>query len=450
MRYKAARRRRPDLNTICKAMRLFAVSAALAAVISVGARAADDPEIIRGPYLVADAETGQVIEEFDALRPWYPASTSKMMTIYVTFQAIRAGEISLSDKIKYSANAAAQPPSKMGFKPGTTLTLDNALKMMMVKSANDIAVAVAEAVGGSVGGFAERMNAAAKSLGMTRSHFVNPHGLPSEGQVSSARDMALLARALLREFPERRPYYTIHAIQIGDKILRNYNKLLSRYLGTTGMKTGFICASGYNLVASARRDGRELIAVVFGQYSGKLRNEHAAALLDAAFAPPHRRVETETTLFNTTSGESYHEPFNMRPYVCTAKRRAAIAALKEEMGETDDGPVSHLTELLDLGPPVRVSANIPADYGEPGFVARLPLPRPNEGPGPEILEALAPSFGEPGFAAPLPKPRPGEESEPEVLDAFAPTESGTSTSAPAEAIGAATGQPQSLQDVGSE
>lgn len=430
-------------------MRLVAVCAAVAVASSMGARAADNPEIVRGPYLVADAETGQVIEQFDALRPWYPASTTKMMTIYVTFEAIRAGQISLDDKIEYSANAAAQPPSKMGFKPGSTMTLDSALKMMMVKSANDIAVAVAEAVGGSVAGFADRMNAAAKSLGMTRSHYVNPHGLPDERQVTSARDMAILARALLREFPERRPYYTIHAIQFGDKILRNYNKLLYRYPGATGMKTGFICASGYNLVASAERDGRELIAVVFGEYSGKFRNEHAAALLDASFVAPHRRVETETTLLNTTSGEDYAKPFDMRPYVCTAKRRAAIAALKKER-QTGNGPVSHLTELLDLGPPVRVSANIPADYGEPGFVARLPVPRPSEGPGPEILEALAPSVGEPDFAAPIPRPRPGEESAPVVLDAFAPTEGGASAIPPAEAIGAAAGQPQSLEDVGSE
>jgi D-alanyl-D-alanine carboxypeptidase len=431
-------------------MRLVAVLAAVAMASSTGARAADDSEIVRGPYLVADVETGQIIEQFEALRPWYPASTTKMMTIYVTFQAVRAGEISLQDEIEYSANAAAQPPSKMGFRTGSTLTLDNALKMMMVKSANDIAVTVAEAVGGSVEGFAERMNAAARRLGMTRSHFVNPHGLPDKQQVSSPRDMALVARALLREFPERRPYYSIHAIQIGDTVLRNYNRLLSHYHGTTGMKTGFICASGYNLVATAQRDGRELIAVVFGDYSGTLRNEHAAALLDSAFAAPHRRVETETTLFNTTSGESFTEPFDMRPYVCTAKRRAAIAALKDEMEATTDGPSSHLGDLLDLGPPIRVTAYIPPVYGEPGYVAPFPIPRPAEGPSPEMLQALLPAYGEPGFAAPLPKPRPGGEFDRVVLDAFAPAESGASALAPTEAIGAATGEPHPLQDVGAE
>lgn len=392
---------------------------AVALLTAAGAAEKQDSEIVRGPYLVADVETGQVIEEFDAVRPWFPASTTKLMTIYVTFQAIRAGEISLDTEIRYSANAAAQPPSKMGFKRGSTLTLDNALKMMMVKSANDIAVAVAEAVGGSVDGFAARMNAAAEKLGMTRSHFVNPHGLPDERQVTSARDMALLARTLLLKLPERRPYYGIHAIQIGGKILRNYNRLLTRYEGTTGMKTGFICASGYNLVASARRGGRELIAVVFGEYGGKLRNEHAAALLDAAFSAPHRRAENETTLFNVASGKSYQEPLNMRPYVCGPKRAATIAAIKRGARDEDgDKPASHLTAVVDHGPPVRVSAYIPADYGEPGFVARLPRPRPG-----------------------------AEESPPEVLPAFAPRDEGTSASAPAEAIGAAAGKPRSLNKV---
>jgi D-alanyl-D-alanine carboxypeptidase len=414
MRYKAPQRE-PVLSLMRGTIRASALAAAFVALALTTARAADnETEIIRGPYLVADVETGQIIVDSDAQRPWFPASTSKLMTIYVTFQAIRAGEISLNDEVVYSSRAAAQPPSKMGFKPGSTFTLDNALKMMMVKSANDIAVAVAEAVGGSVDGFAERMNATAEELGMTRSHFVNPHGLPDTRQVSSARDMALLARALLKEFPERRPYYGISAIQFGDKVLRNYNRLIQRYPGATGMKTGFICASGYNLVATARRDGRELIAVVFGAYGGKLRNERAAALLDEAFDTPWRRVETETTLLNVNSGLSYDEPFDLRPYVCTAKRKAILAALRKESEERGD--VSHLTEFVDNGPPARVTAYIPADYGEPGFVARLPHPRPGE-------------------------------NEPDVLNAFAPE---TGTSAPADAIGAAIGEPGSLEEVGSE
>jgi D-alanyl-D-alanine carboxypeptidase len=186
-------------------------------------------EPVKGPYLLADAQTGAVYKHFDALRPWYPASTTKLMTIYTTFRAIRAGELTLESPVIYTANAAAQPASKMGFKPGTTLTVDDALKIIMVKSANDIAVAVAETIAGSVPGFAERMNGEARRLGMNRSNFVNPHGLPDERQVTTVRDMAVLARALLTEFPQHRQYLNIHAIEIGGKTLKNYNTLLDRY-----------------------------------------------------------------------------------------------------------------------------------------------------------------------------------------------------------------------------
>jgi D-alanyl-D-alanine carboxypeptidase len=378
-------------------------------------------EVVQGPYLLADAQTGEVIQEFDALRPWYPASTSKLVTMYVTFEAIRDGEISLDTEIAYSRNAAAQPPSKMGFRPGSTLALDDALKMMMVKSANDIAVAVAEAVGGSVEGFAARMNAAAAELGMTRSHFVNPHGLPDPGQVSTARDMALVAQALLREFPERRLYFRIPAIEYGGKVMRNFNRLVDRFPGATGMKTGFICSSGYNLVASAERDGRSLIAVVFGAYGGKMRNEAAAALLDSGFGTP-RRAEPETTLLSLRSGEAYTEPPDMRPQVCGSQRAEALAALTDGEDSGDDAaPTSHLIAPMDLGPPVKVTANIPAEYGEPGFVARLPRPRPGSEAGP-----------------------------PEVLPAFAPVHDNTRASAPAEAIGTAVGNPAPLEQVAPE
>ncbi len=433
-------------------MRHYAITAALAAALLSPAGAAEDPgvEIVQGPYLVADAETGRIIEAFDAMRPWYPASTTKMMTIYVTFQAVRDGEISLADEIVYSARAAAEPPSKMGFRPGSTLTLDHALQILMVKSANDVAVAVAEAVGGSVEDFADRMNAAAEDLGMTRSHFVNPHGLPDDRQVSSARDMALLAQALLKDFPERRPYYTIPAIQYGNDILKNYNRLVDRYPGTTGMKTGFICASGYNLVASAERNGRELIAVVFGAYGGNLRNERAAKLLDSAFEAPPRRPGTETTLLDTQSGAEYERPYDMRPHICTAERAAALALLKAG-GATDneDAPSSHLTFPMDLGPPLRVTANIPAVYGEPGYVAALPRPRPVLY-GPPMQVIVTAEYGDPAFVAPLPRPRPAAEGPPKVLPAFAPMDEGTRSSEPAAAIGTAVGEPEPLEDVAPE
>ncbi len=378
--------------------------------------------VVQGPWLIADATNGRVIEEFDALRPWYPASTTKLMTIYVAFRAIRAGELRIDSEILYSAAAAAQPASKMGFRPGTLLTLDHALKMMMVKSANDIAVAVAEAVGGSVVGFAERMNDEAERLGMTRSHWVNPNGLPDSGQVTTARDMALVARALLVEFPEYRDYYKLPAIVIGGRVLKNFNALLERYPGATGMKTGFICASGYNLVASARRGARELVAVVFGEYGGKARTERAAELLDDGFASGVMATEPAVMLADVASGEAYTTPLDMRPYVC-GPRRATVASEAND----DDGAAthnvaeaSHLSLLpIYLGPPVAVSAKIPAEYGEPGFLARLPRARPD----------------------------PNGPPEAEVLNAFAPADQSAGETPPAEAIGAAAGSPSPLGDV---
>lgn len=402
------------LRAVAAAILLLGFAASGHAATSAPA-ASQEQEFVQGPYIVVDADTGRVIEDYDALRPWYPASTTKLVTLYVTLEAIRAGEISLDSEIVYSANAANQPASKMGFRPGTILTLDNALKMMMVKSANDVAVAIAEGVGGSVAGFANRMNAAARKLAMTRSHFVNPNGLPDENNFSSARDMALVARALLTEFRDYDSFLKLHAIKIGGKVLKNYNKLLQRYPGATGMKTGFICASGYNLVASARRDGREVIAVVLGQTGGKVRNERAAKLLDDGFASPPTDDDAVVRLADVTSGAEYDEPYDMHAYVCGRKRLHLASEANNEGDE--DGPTSHLTDqLIDLGPPIRVSAFVPAVYGEASFVAPLPRPRPGSEPGAALLNAYVPN----------------------VADGSAPT----------DAIGAAAGRPRPLDNIG--
>src|ERR1043166_186254 len=171
----------------------------------------------------------------------------------------------------------------MGFKLGTTVTIDNALKMLMVKSANDMAVTLAEGVGGSIEKFADMMNAKARRLGMSQTSYVNPNGLPADGQITSARDLAILARALIREFPEYDLYWHIPAIRLGKRIMRNTNRLIDAYPGADGMKTGFICASGFNLVAAATRDGKRVIAVVLGASSSSTRAIKAAQLLEQGF-----------------------------------------------------------------------------------------------------------------------------------------------------------------------
>src|ERR1700738_4073620 len=233
--------------------------------------------------LVIEAESGQVRYSRNAGYPWYPASVTKLMTAYVTLHAVKGGRLTLDRPLTVSSNAVAQAPVKMGFGAGTQVTVDNALKMLMVKSANDIAVVLAEGVGGSIENFANQMNANARRLGMVQSSFVNPNGLPADDQITSARDLAILARALIREFPEYDYYWHLPGIKLGKRVVRNYNTLLGRYPGADGMKTGFICNSGFNLVASATRDGRRLVAVVLGAPSGGVRAVQAAHLLEQGF-----------------------------------------------------------------------------------------------------------------------------------------------------------------------
>ena len=233
--------------------------------------------------LLVDASTGKVLHAENATYPWYPASVTKVMTAYVTLRAVKEGRLTLDTLLEVSARAAAQQPSKMGFKPGTKVTVDNALKMLMVKSANDIAVVLAEGVSETVEKFADEMNAASKRLGMTQSHWVNPNGLPAEEQISSARDLAILARAVYQELPEYEFYWHLPGIRLGKKVMRNHNTLIGRYSGADGMKTGFICASGFNLLATATRRGKRLIAVVLGAPSSPVRGVKAALLLERGF-----------------------------------------------------------------------------------------------------------------------------------------------------------------------
>jgi len=234
--------------------------------------------------ILVDADSGKVLRAENATYPWYPASTTKLMTLYMTLSAIRDRRITPDTLFTVSANANEQSPTKMGFPVGTQVTVDNAIKMMMVKSANDMAVLLAEGIGGSVEAFGQQMTETAHRLGMTESHFNNPNGLPDDGQIVSARDLAILARALIREFPEYNAYWHLPAIKYGRRVVRNYNPLLGRYAGADGMKTGFICSSGFNLVATASRDNRQLIAVVLGAPTSAARAQKAAELLESGFA----------------------------------------------------------------------------------------------------------------------------------------------------------------------
>lgn len=235
-------------------------------------------------WMVFEVGSGEVIEEHDAFRRWYPASLTKLMTAYVTFTALKQGRVTMASPVTVSAHAAAQPPSKMGLKAGTRLSLDAALKVMLVKSANDIAVAVAETVGGSEAGFADVMNETARRLGMRDTHFVNPHGLPAPDHFSSVHDMAVLSRALLRDFPQYRELYGYTGVRFGNHLLRSANReYLRRVRGADGLKTGYICNAGYNVAVSATRGRRTVVAIVFGAASGLERAAKARQLIEKGF-----------------------------------------------------------------------------------------------------------------------------------------------------------------------
>jgi D-alanyl-D-alanine carboxypeptidase len=278
-----------------------------------------------GASILIEADSGKVLRAENATYPWYPASTTKLMTLYVTLQAVKQGRITFDSLFTVSRNAMAQGPTKMGYAVGTQVTVDNALKMMMVKSANDMAVLLAEGVDGSIENFADDMTKTAHRLGMTQSNFVNPNGLPADGQLVSARDMAILARALVHDFPEYSFYWHIPAIKYGRRIVRNYNTLLGRYPGADGMKTGFICASGFNLVATATRNGRQLIAVVLGSPSGAARAAKAAELLEGGFQQNSLTWLTPAlgTVDNLTPINA--DPPNLHDQVCGPHRKRPAA-----------------------------------------------------------------------------------------------------------------------------
>ncbi len=317
-----------------------------------------------GPYVLIEADTGKVIAEQEAGRPWHPASVTKLMTTYVAFRAIRDGKMHPFSLLKISQFAASTPPSKVGFPVGQTVTLDNAIKLLMVKSANDMAVVIAEGVSGSQDSFVAEMNANAQALGMTGTRFRNPHGLPDDEQVTTARDMAILAQALVRNFPEYELYFRIPTLVLGKHTLRNYNRLIDRYPGADGMKTGFICSSGFNLVASAHRGNKRLIAVVFGSPNALARAEQAAMLFERGFQVTSALdILLGGTKNVTAIANLAQDPVNMWDQMCgkSRNRRVAMSDSGDELDDDDsDDPkrrinrAALMTELPPSMRPIRV------------------------------------------------------------------------------------------------
>ena len=282
---------------INRALKRLLLLLCLSAYLQGTALAVDHAREPASPHLVIDANTGEILSYQRPFTRWAPASLTKLMTAYTVFRSIQLQQIAMNSPVRISESAIAQPPSKMGLPIGTILTIENALKIIMVKSANDISVALAESVGGTEEQFVALMNGHARRLGMEDTNFTNPHGLHHARQFTSARDMAVLARQIAAEFPQYASFFDIPAIRVGSRRLRNHNALLRLFDGTNGMKTGYVCASGFNVLVRTKRKERELIAVVFGEKSGFRRNVKAARLLSKGFA---RKTKAEKTLENFT------------------------------------------------------------------------------------------------------------------------------------------------------
>jgi D-alanyl-D-alanine carboxypeptidase len=407
--------------TVAPTLRFQVLVAAFAVSVAVTVPAHAGPEAT----LLIEADTGKVLHAENATMPWYPASTSKLMTVYVTLQAVKNNRLTLDTLLPVSARAASQAPTKIGFRPGSTVTVDNALKILMVKSANDMAVVLAEGVSGSVEKFADEMNQTSKNLGMTQSSWVNPNGLPADEQISSARDLAILGRALIHDFPEYDLYWHIPAIQLGKRTMRNFNTLIGRYEGADGMKTGFICASGFNLVGSATRNGRRLIVVVLGAPSSPYRAAKAAGLLERGFhrGPLSWLAPSLGTVDNLQPVSA--SPPDLREEMCGSHRKRPAA---EEAD--DDGEASSL--LLSSLPP------------SAGKASELLKDRPDTIKAITVFMGAAKTAAENQFnnaRAKISKLAKGKKGDPKATASNAPAQTTGTTATPPSQLKTATAPP---------
>ena len=320
------------------------------------------------PMLLVDARTLQVLYEEDAGQPWHPASLTKMMTAYLAFAAIADGRVTLDTPVTISQHAWNQAPAKSGLDKGSAVSMQDALYIMLVKSANDMAVAIAETISGDEKTFVKQMNLMARQMDLTATHFENANGLNNDKQVSTARDLAMLALYLQRDYPQYEEMFRAQAVKIGKATLKTSNEMLEHFAGMTGMKTGYICASGLNIVATAERQGRSLIAVVLGGSSARERNELAAKLILGGLAGSFQSTgRTVTQLANLDTA-----PVDMRPLICGSKAKAYVKERQELFPYGLKGQPSYLTD--DIEGPVHVAT----DLGK--IVTGIPLPRPRPAP----------------------------------------------------------------------
>ena len=342
--------------------RRLLLSLGLATAMALGAASA--PAMAQVPYLslipknsskyaaiVVDAKSGEVLYAKRADAPRYPASITKVMTLYLAFEALAAGKIELDDPVVFSPRASAQAPTKLGVRAGDSITVQQAMESMVTRSANDSAVAIAEKLGGTEQRFAALMTLRAQELGMSNTTFANPHGLPDSRNLSTARDLAILSRAVMRDYPQYYRLFATKNFQFRGQNIRNHNGLLYTMDGVDGLKTGFTNASGFNLAISAVRDNRRLIAIVMGGPTASTRNKVAESLLLTGFDVLERRAHGE----QITVAQNFFEP----PQLADATQSSM------QQGDTERGMS---IQLASSPPPSRASK---IQIVEPGSSPKL-------------------------------------------------------------------------------
>ncbi len=318
------------------------------------------------PVLVVDTASRHVLYQEDAGVPWYPASTTKLMAALVVFEALRSGEVSLTTPVTMTRNATKQAFLESGLTYGRTMTLEDALFAMITASANDVAVALAETVAQDETSFVRRMNEAAARLGLTGTHFANPNGLFDRQNYTTARDLAILGMEVDRVFPEYRRFFLASAVTIDGKEIKSNNLLLTRFSGTIGMKTGFLCASGRNFVGLAERNGQRVMVVILGATTERERNERSALYLTQAF---DGQLSSDAGIVDNVHNRTEVVPQDMRARLCS-NQSAAYEASRDALYPM--GLPGHETYLRD---------QIPAQGREistwlDDSVADVPIPAP--------------------------------------------------------------------------
>lgn len=324
--------------------------------------------------IVVDAQTGEVLmaRQADSIR--HPASLTKMMTLYMLFEAIDQGRLRMNDRIVMSSHAAKMSPSKLGIPAGQSIRVEDAIKSIVTKSANDVSAAVGEKLAGSERSFAAKMTRKAKDLGMSRTVFRNASGLPDPQQVTTARDMAKLAMALLRDYPNYYHYFGVRNFEYRGVSHHNHNRLLGEYPGLDGIKTGYINASGFNLVASAKQNGRRLVGVVFGGRSWRSRNEHMVKLLDEGFVEIAKR-KNQVQVASVPAGSV---PIPLPPPMVDDQRgvETALMTRADETDSAEEIPVYTPEDAQQITAMIGQVQNAP-DYDEGSRMAgNVPLPAP--------------------------------------------------------------------------